>query len=135
MGSENKKEVFFSLPTAHCPLPTISTPARIRTRNATFEAWNDVRFTTRASSKRGVRNGECGMKNKLYSFRVPSSAFRAGTSAEGEGVEPSRPRGRHVSRVAAVPVPHTLPIQWSRGELNPDAVLARHSSSPLASPS
>ena len=97
-----------------------SAPARSRTRTATFEAWNDVRFTTRAAA---TVSTPARSRTWIPTFggwcRRPLD--HQGRSAEGEGVEPSYPRGRRLSK--PVRYQFRTPFrfrQWTRRESNPD---------------
>lgn len=88
-----------------------SAPARIRTWNAAFVARHDVPFHHQGVERKG---------RELNPSPPQSRAVRVSSAARRTDIRlPSGVRRRR---------------QWSRGESNPDAVLARHSSSPLASP-
>ena len=140
---------------------SVSTPARIRTRNATVETWSDFRFTTRVSSvvSTPARNRTWtstfgGWRPVRWTTRVAQRRGRDSNPYAREGnrvstaarpaVSGSRPyssqwtrRESNPDRQHARPASShwtTSPPQWSRGESNPVAVFARHSSSPLASP-
>ena len=65
-------------------------------------------------------------------FPFPRSSL---LRAEGGDSNPHALAGARVSTAARPDISGSRPFEWNRGELNPVAVLARHSSRPRAIPS
>jgi hypothetical protein len=79
-----------------------------------------------SSDKSGVR------KNALPVLLIPISCLLK--RRRGRDSNPHALAGARVSTAARPAVSGSRPFQWNRGELNPVAVLARHSSRPRAIP-
>ena len=114
-----------------------STPARNRTWIPTFGGWcrDPLDHQGKSAEGEGLEpSNPCGRRLSRpvrYQFRTP---FRFSTIS-GPAGNRTRTAGMPSQRHSVRPQAHrTVTDQWSRGELNPVTVCAKHRSSPLATP-